>query len=50
MKVLFEWSHHRILSADLKLEPPPKTESFTLAVKGFKMEEAKLFVICECLI
>ena len=33
-EVSFEWSHHRILSTDSKLELPKGTPTFTLVVKG----------------
>lgn len=33
-EVSFEWSHDWIWSTDLELEPPYKTSSLTLAVKG----------------
>ena len=35
-EVSFKWSHHRILSTDVKVRTTSQTPSSTLAVKGLK--------------
>ena len=37
-EISFEWSHHRILSTDVKVRTTSQTPSSTLAVKGLKKD------------